>query len=140
MSDTKMQDTLEYAENILETVRESLLVLNSELKVISANRSFYDTFKGKREETIGNFLFGHLYDLQKILGHTQYEMTQIYAHLSPEHLSGTTQILSFGSDFSDVKNRSKNLVVMSLCNFLISKKKKAMLQRPFFLFGAQDWT
>ena len=42
---------------------------------------------------------GNLYDLQKILGHTQYEMTQIYAHLSPEHLAQTTQIVSFGKEF-----------------------------------------
>ena len=44
---------------------------------------------------------GSLYDLQKILGHTQFEMTQIYAHLSPEHLASKTQILSFGSEFLD---------------------------------------
>ena len=39
---------------------------------------------------------GNLYDLQKVLGHTKSEMTQIYAHLSPEHLSKVTHILSFG--------------------------------------------
>jgi len=39
---------------------------------------------------------GNLYDLQKILGHTKYEMTQIYAHLHPDHLAGTTSIISFG--------------------------------------------
>ena len=41
---------------------------------------------------------GNLYDLQKLLGHSKYEMTQIYAHLSPEHLAGTTQSLNFGLD------------------------------------------
>jgi len=44
---------------------------------------------------------GNLYDLQKILGHTQFEMTQIYAHLSPDHLANKTQILSFGSEVLD---------------------------------------
>ena len=39
---------------------------------------------------------GNLYDLQKILGHTQFEMTQIYAHLSPDHLADKTEIISFG--------------------------------------------
>lgn len=38
---------------------------------------------------------GNLYDLQKILGHSKFEMTQIYAHLSPDHLADTTQIISF---------------------------------------------
>jgi len=39
---------------------------------------------------------GNLYDLQKVLGHTKIDMTQIYAHLSPEHLAGVTQIVAFG--------------------------------------------
>jgi len=34
-----------YAESIVETVREPLVVLASSLKVISANRSFYETFQ-----------------------------------------------------------------------------------------------
>lgn len=38
---------------------------------------------------------GNPYDLQKILGHHDFKMTQIYAHLSPEHLARTTEILNF---------------------------------------------
>ncbi|MGE3611165.1 MAG: tyrosine-type recombinase/integrase [Bacteriovoracaceae bacterium] len=38
---------------------------------------------------------GNLYDLQKVLGHTKAEMTMIYAHLSPEHLSAVTGIINF---------------------------------------------
>lgn len=34
-----------YAEAIINTVRESLVILDPELNVISANRAFYDTFK-----------------------------------------------------------------------------------------------
>jgi PAS domain S-box-containing protein len=34
-----------YAENIVNTVRESLLVLDPELRVLSANVAFYDTFE-----------------------------------------------------------------------------------------------
>lgn len=39
---------------------------------------------------------GNIYDLQKILGHSSVEMTQIYAHLSKDYLSSTTGIISFG--------------------------------------------
>jgi signal transduction histidine kinase/DNA-binding response OmpR family regulator len=52
-----IQNALEYAENIVETVREPMMVLNSTLKVLSANRNFYDTFKVMPEETIGSFIF-----------------------------------------------------------------------------------
>ena len=39
------KDSLGYAQNIIDTVREPLLVLDSELRVVSANRSFYKIFK-----------------------------------------------------------------------------------------------
>ena len=54
---TEIQDAREYAENIVETVREPLVVLNSDLKVLTANHSFYDTFKVSPEGTIGNFIY-----------------------------------------------------------------------------------
>ncbi len=52
-----IQDAREYAENIVETVREPLVVLNSDLKILTANNSFYATFKVTPEETIGNFIY-----------------------------------------------------------------------------------
>ena len=53
---SQIRDT-EYAENIVETVREPLVVLNSDLKILTANHSFYDTFKVTSGETIGNFIY-----------------------------------------------------------------------------------
>ncbi|MCX5713018.1 MAG: PAS domain-containing protein, partial [Candidatus Omnitrophica bacterium] len=44
---------LDYANNIIATLRESFLVLDKNLRVISANRSFYDTFKVAKKDTIG---------------------------------------------------------------------------------------
>jgi len=55
--ETEIQDAREYAENIVETVREPLVVLDSDLKILTANHSFYDTFKVTPEETIGNFIY-----------------------------------------------------------------------------------
>lgn len=55
--ETEIQDAREYAEDIVETVREPLVVLNSDLKILTANLSFYDTFKVTPEETIGNFIY-----------------------------------------------------------------------------------
>jgi diguanylate cyclase (GGDEF)-like protein/PAS domain S-box-containing protein len=55
--ETEIQDAREYAENIVETVREPLVVLNSDLKILTANLSFYETFKVSPEETIGNFIY-----------------------------------------------------------------------------------
>ena len=55
------EDALEaqklYAENIVETVREPLLVLEPDLTVRSANDSFYDTFRVTPEETEGRAVY-----------------------------------------------------------------------------------
>jgi len=46
-----------YAENIVATVREPLLLLDKEMRVISASRSFLKTFKVTPEETKGKRLY-----------------------------------------------------------------------------------
>jgi len=53
------QAAREYAESIVDTVREPLVVLNGGLAVISANRSFYRFFGVAPKETVGR----HLYEL-----------------------------------------------------------------------------
>ena len=42
---------LDFAEAIVETVREPLVILNQNLQVMKANRTFYETFQTTREET-----------------------------------------------------------------------------------------
>lgn len=39
---------------------------------------------------------GNLLALQKILGHSKFEMTQIYSHLAPDYMAGEIARLSFG--------------------------------------------
>ncbi len=52
-----IESAREYAENIVATVREPLLILDSELLVRSANRSFYETFKVDPAETEGRSIY-----------------------------------------------------------------------------------
>jgi len=51
------EEARRYAESIVGTVREPLLVLDADLKIISANRNFYRTFKVTPAETIGSFIY-----------------------------------------------------------------------------------
>jgi PAS domain S-box-containing protein len=46
-----------HVESIVETIREPLLVLTPDLNVISANQSFYQTFKVTSEETEGRPIY-----------------------------------------------------------------------------------
>jgi hypothetical protein len=39
---------------------------------------------------------GNLLALPKILGHSKFEMTQIYSHLAPDYVAGESARLSFG--------------------------------------------
>ena len=47
----------EYAESIIDTVREPLIALDQDLRVVTASRSFYDVFKVKPEETVGQLIY-----------------------------------------------------------------------------------
>jgi signal transduction histidine kinase len=46
-----------YAQNIVDTVREPLLMLDPTLRVRSANRAFYRTFQVSPEETEGHLIY-----------------------------------------------------------------------------------
>jgi two-component system CheB/CheR fusion protein len=47
----------EYSESIINTVREPLIVLDQDLRVVAVSRSFYEFFKVKPEETVGNLIY-----------------------------------------------------------------------------------
>ncbi len=53
----EIQEAFNYTESILETIREPLLVLDSDLKVVKATRSFYDSFEVTPDETIGSLIY-----------------------------------------------------------------------------------
>lgn len=50
-------DSRIFAENIIDTIREALLVLDGDLKVISANNAFYGKFETSSHKTEGVHLF-----------------------------------------------------------------------------------
>jgi len=52
-----IQDAHKYAESIVTTVREPLVILDKDLRVVTASHSFYQTFKVKPEETVGRLLY-----------------------------------------------------------------------------------
>lgn len=57
LSKDAVLSAMRYAESIVDTVRESLLVLDTDFRVLSANRSFYNTFRVSAEETEGKPIF-----------------------------------------------------------------------------------
>ena len=47
----------EYSESIIDTVREPLIILDQDLRVVTASRSFYEVFKVKAQETVGQLIY-----------------------------------------------------------------------------------
>ncbi len=52
-----LKEALSYTENIVNTVKGSLIVLDDGFAVVSANRSFYTTFRVSPQETAGKSLY-----------------------------------------------------------------------------------
>jgi two-component system CheB/CheR fusion protein len=63
------QAARDFAQGIVDTVREPLVVLNGDLAVISASRSFYGLFGVEPKETVGR----HLYEL----GNRQWDIPRL---------------------------------------------------------------
>jgi len=47
----------EYADSVIETIREPLLVLDQDLRVVAAGRSFFEVFKTNPAETVGQLIY-----------------------------------------------------------------------------------
>jgi PAS domain S-box-containing protein len=62
-------NSLEYADSIINTVREPLISLDQDLRVVTASRSFYDFFKVKPEETVGQLIYN--------LGNKQWDIPKL---------------------------------------------------------------
>lgn len=50
---TEIEEARAFAQAIVDTVREPFLVLDNDLRVLAASRSFYQTFKVSRDDTQG---------------------------------------------------------------------------------------
>jgi len=81
----KSQAFIEIFDNVLGSVREPLVVLDSDLKVVKANHSFYRTFKVKPEETEGIVIYD--------LGNRQWDIPKLRELLE--------DILPHNSTFND---------------------------------------
>ncbi|MDZ7766946.1 MAG: PAS domain-containing protein [Melioribacteraceae bacterium] len=59
----------DFYENIVNTVREPLLILDKDLRVVKANQSFFDFFKVNPAETVGTLIYN--------LGNNQWDIPKL---------------------------------------------------------------
>jgi two-component system CheB/CheR fusion protein len=65
----QLAESYEYAEALLDTIREAVIVLGKDLRVKMANKAFYQIFKVTEYETEGNTLFA--------LGNRQWDVLRL---------------------------------------------------------------
>jgi len=89
----------EYAESVINTVREPLIVLDQDLRVVTASRSFYVVFKVKPEDTVGQLIYD--------LGNKQWDIPKLRELLEtilPE--KATFDNYEVEHDFADIGRRT----------------------------------
>jgi two-component system CheB/CheR fusion protein len=95
----QLERALEYANGIVETVRNPLLILNAGLKVERANQSFYDYFRVTPEQTVGRLVYE--------LGEGQWDIPALRQMLD-EHLRKAARVedVEVEHDFPRVGRRT----------------------------------
>jgi two-component system, cell cycle sensor histidine kinase PleC len=88
----------EFAESVINTVREPLISLNQDLRVVSVSRSFYEFFKVKPEETMGQLIYD--------LGNKQWDipkLRELLEDILPKKVSFDNYEVEH--DFADIGKR-----------------------------------
>ena len=99
---TAVADACALAHAIVDTVREPILVLDTDLRVIAASRSFYSAFNVTPDQTQGRLLYA--------LGDGQWDIPKLRVLLEkiiPEH--GTMEDYEVEHEFPALGNRTMRL-------------------------------
>ena len=123
--DAILQEVQSFAEAIVETVREPLLVLDKDLHVKMANQSFLGTFRASKAETEGRLLYE--------LGNGQWdipELRRLLEDIIPQH----TEFRDFEvtHDFPAIGRRTMLLNARKL--------SEPGVNRELFLLAMEDTT
>jgi two-component system CheB/CheR fusion protein len=125
-----------YAESIVTTIREPLIILNKDLRVRSANKSFYTKFQTSEEVTEGKLLYDlgnkqwDIPALRKMLEEILPEKTSIVdyevVHNFPG-MGGRTMLLNASQIFRD--NNEDKLILLAIEDITDQRKIDKDLQR-----------
>lgn len=129
---------LDYSEAIVDSVRLPLIVLNKKLQVLTANRSFYDTFKLTPKETENQLVYklnAHAWNipklkvlLEKILpANSHFDNYEVEIDLP--HLGRRTMLLNARRTYRQVNNTEAILLAFED----ITNRKQLEKQKDDFI-------
>ena len=117
MKELEIQDALEYTGSIINTMHDPLIILSEDLMVVLANRSFYQTFKVKPEETEGKFIYD--------LGNHQWDIPKL-RHLLEEIIPKTTSFDDFELEH-DFLNIGKRIMLLNACRIYMQANRTKLI-------------
>jgi two-component system, chemotaxis family, CheB/CheR fusion protein len=119
-----LDQTREYADTIVESAREPILVLNAALQVTAANPAFYKTFEVTPEETEGRLIYE--------LGNGQWDIPKL-RELLEEIVPRNSRVDDFemSHDFPHLRARDMQLN---------ARRVELQAGHPFILLAIEDVT
>jgi PAS domain S-box-containing protein len=124
-AEKKTQEARKYAEGIIETVQDALIVLDFELKVLKANDTFYKLFALKPEDTEGKFIYS--------LGQNQWDIPEL-RKLLEDILPKNTSFEEYQMQYSPPKG-AKKILLLNARRIYQDRKRTEMI-----LLAIQDIT
>ena len=130
------QQASKFSDGIIATVFEPLIILTAQLEIISANRSFYDTFKLTREETTGKLFYelsNQQWDipelreaLEAVLSQNQ-EIKNLQVENEFESVGHKVMLLNAGRVHRE--DLATNLILLTMQDVTERKRSEASLER-----------
>jgi two-component system CheB/CheR fusion protein len=88
---TDLREAVEYTKAIVQTIREPLLVLSSDMRIRTANKAFYSTFRLSPDETEGHYFHE--------IGNGMFNIAELKKHL--------LQVIASNMSFQNVELKAK---------------------------------
>lgn len=125
-----------FAESITNTVQEALLVLDQDLRVVSANQTFYRAFQVAPEETVGRLIYelgNHQWNipelrklLEDILPHSSsFESYEVEHEF--EHIGRRTMLLSGRQIYR--QSQETQTILLAIMDITIRKEQERKIQQ-----------
>ncbi len=124
-----------FAESITDTIQESLLVLDEDLRVVSANQTFYRTFGVAREETVGRLIY-ELGNQQWDLPELRRLLEDVLPHSSSfenyeveyefEHIGRRTMLLNARQIYR--QSQQTQMILLAIMDITVRKEQERKIQ------------
>jgi signal transduction histidine kinase len=135
LKEASTSEAREYAENIISTVRVPLIILDGDLRVVSANQFFYNTFEVVSKETEGEFFYSlgnnqwNIPALKKLLNKILPEKLSVEDYEIEHHFEkiGNRTMLLNARELLQKKGKQRRILI-SIQDITVSRNAEKKLQ------------